>query len=286
MLNSQLEKSKLNKKEKISFIHHDRIIIHHYGKKVDFNLKREIKRSKSLPAGFSDPRKRVKKIKLARSVSLTNEISRNLNRKSIQHAGKKSNQKSSSALGKSSFVAFNEACIHQHDHRKTPHMHTTECDRHVSGLDKNRCTRFYFTKQTTPVRVYLSYNEKLIMASLTDMKDTKHLPLNSSFNGRKLSPKTLKSQFKLSPKFIEDAKNLIFLKDSLSFVPPININDYKLNEYPNKTSHILGNRGSFLSVKYKPVRRATQLSSSNTKNTKASVISSDKSKDEWITLNQ
>lgn len=126
-----------------------------------------------------------------------------------------------SAASKHSFVAFNEANIHEHDHRLTPHLHSFECDRYSSGTDQNRNSRFYFTKTTTPVRVYLSYNEKLLMPSIDEVKtDDKMGQFNAQLNGRKLSPRTLRNQLRLSQKFIEDAKNLVFLNDSLSLVPP------------------------------------------------------------------
>ncbi len=126
-----------------------------------------------------------------------------------------------SAISKHSFVPFNDSNIHEHDHRLTPHIHSFECDRYSSGNDQNRTNRFYFTRQTTPVRVYLNYNEKLLMPSIDEVKsDGSQVQFNAQLNGRKLSPRTLRTQLRLSQKFIDDAKNLIFLNESLSLVPP------------------------------------------------------------------
>jgi hypothetical protein len=128
-----------------------------------------------------------------------------------------------SAVSKHSFVAFDESNVHEHDHRLTPHIHSFECDRYSSGNDQNRNCRFYFTKNTTAVRVYMNYNEKLLMPSIDEVRHDGGggaPQFNSQLNGRKLSPRTLRNQLRLSQKFIEDARNLIFLNDSLSLVPP------------------------------------------------------------------
>lgn len=143
----------------------------------------------------------------------------------MQSAAIKSGIKSvgiASAASKHSFVPYNESNIHEHNHRVTPHLHSFECDRYSSGTDQNRNSRFYFTKQTTPVRVYLSYNDKLLMPSIDEVRtdENKVSQFNAQLNGRKLSPRTLRTQLRLSQKFIEDAKNLVFLNDSLSLVPP------------------------------------------------------------------
>jgi hypothetical protein len=129
----------------------------------------------------------------------------------------------SSAQAKSSYSAFPDAILHEHNHRPTPHMHSQPCDRLVSGVDKNRSSRFYFTKQRTPCRVYLSYNEKLASMSLDAANSLERgrisQQLNPALNGRKLSPKTLRSQLRINPQFIEDAKNLIFVRETMSLVP-------------------------------------------------------------------
>lgn len=126
-----------------------------------------------------------------------------------------------SAVSKHSYVPFNDANVHEHNHRITPHLHSFECDRYSSGTDQNRNSRFYFTKQTTPVRVYLNYNDKLLLPSIDEVRtDDKTSQFNAQLNGRKLSPRTLRTHLRLSQKFIEDARNLIFLNDSLSLVPP------------------------------------------------------------------
>lgn len=137
---------------------------------------------------------------------------------------KKLNQMSqvNSAESKSSFAPYGDSSVHEHNHRYTPHLHYESCDRYLSGFDKNRHTRFYFTKGQTPCRVYLSYNEKLISPSADfNSEKEKQSQINAVLNGRKLSPKTLKNQLKISPNFIEDAKNFIFIKESMSLIPPI-----------------------------------------------------------------
>lgn len=145
-----------------------------------------------------------------------------------------------SAASKSSFIPYISTSVHQHNHRCTPHLHSLDCDRLTSGLDKNRLTRFYFTKQTTPVRCYLSYNDKLLSPSgeiSLNFEKEKFSQLNPQLNGRKLSPRTLKTQLRLNPQFIEDAKNFIFFKESLSLVPAV---------APSTTSTINSNTFSFL----------------------------------------
>ena len=119
-----------------------------------------------------------------------------------------------SAKSKASYVAFGNMNVHEHNHQHQPHLHSYKCNRFASGLDKNRDSRFYFTKQTTAVRVYLSYNEKLAENQIADTKEDK-----STLNGRKLSARTLKNQLKISPHLIEEAKNYIFVKETLSLIP-------------------------------------------------------------------
>ncbi|CAF0706651.1 unnamed protein product [Brachionus calyciflorus] len=129
-----------------------------------------------------------------------------------------------SAASKQSFAPYASAPCHEHDHRYTPHLHTSECERYLSGFDKNRNSRFYYTKSITPCRVYLSYNEKLLTSGTEiqiDNKIEKLSQVNQGLNGRKLSPRTLKSHLKISPQFIEDAKNFIFVKETMSLIPPL-----------------------------------------------------------------
>jgi hypothetical protein len=150
-----------------------------------------------------------------------------------------------------SYVSFKHAVCHHHSHRKSPHVHARACDRFDSGFDKNRQSRFYFTKFETPVRVYVTYNERLLQGlpdTIKELKEhnTKEYKENKDNNndnlvtsqspttrimnnliysnqinqgGRKLSPRTLRHQLRISPKFIEEAKNYLFIKESLSFVP-------------------------------------------------------------------
>lgn len=127
-------------------------------------------------------------------------------------------------VNKSSFIPNLTGNVHEHNHRMTPHMHETTCDRFVSGIDKNRQSRFYFTKMPTPIRVYLNYSEKLVSAPTGIIDPASgnlgtNEQINPVLNGRKLSPKTLRSQLKVSPHFIDDAKNYIFNKETLSLVP-------------------------------------------------------------------
>lgn len=129
--------------------------------------------------------------------------------------------KMNSAGSKPSFAPFPNISVHEHLHRYTPHLHSSECDRYSSGLDKNRNSRFYFTRNLTPCRVYLSYNDKLLAGSTDLIADgrEKHSQVNQTLNGRKLSAKTLKTQLKISPQFIDDAKNFIFVKETMSLIP-------------------------------------------------------------------
>jgi hypothetical protein len=146
---------------------------------------------------------------------------------------------------KLSFISAQGAVVHQHNHLKTPHLHSTDCNRFTSGIDRNRQFRFYFTNIKTPCRVYLSYNEKLLQTGdpVLDQNTSNNLAkLDNSFNGRKLSPRTLRSQFKINPKFVEDAKNFTFNKETLSFVPilppivPQNMNNNNNNFNPVEQS--------------------------------------------------
>ena len=124
-----------------------------------------------------------------------------------------------------SFIANDGTPIHEHKHLSTPHLHNTDCDRYVSGIDKNRTARFYFTNEQTPIRVYIKYNESLIeqpegksfKTNTNDVKlnETKKLAI---VNGAKVSLTTLKGA--ISSKFLDEAKNLVFLNESMSFVPP------------------------------------------------------------------
>lgn len=127
-----------------------------------------------------------------------------------------------SAQSTHSFAPYADTSVHEHNHRYTPHLHSTECERYSSGFDKNRNSRFYYTKGLTPCRVYISYNDKLLGSNdyVIDQKEKLSLA-NQGLNGRKLSARTLKSQLKISPQFIEDAKNFVFIKETMSLVPPI-----------------------------------------------------------------
>lgn len=135
--------------------------------------------------------------------------------------GQMINLKTNSAGSKLSFNPFPNVSVHEHPHRYTPHLHSIQCDRYSSGFDRNRNSRFYFTKNLTPCRVYLSYNDKLTMGSADYLANEreKNSHANQNLNGRKLSAKTLKNQLKVSPQFIDDAKNFIFVKETMSLVP-------------------------------------------------------------------
>ena len=111
-----------------------------------------------------------------------------------------------------SFIAGDQRQVHYHNHMKTPHMHSINCERYVSGLDENRKQRFYFTSNLTPVRVYLSYD-----VSKENEKQEIHY---NALNGRKLSPKSLRKNFKLKDSLINVAKNLVFHSYCKSFIPP------------------------------------------------------------------
>ena len=107
-----------------------------------------------------------------------------------------------------SFIAGDK--VHFHNHMKNPHMHSSICDRYVSGLDQNRKQRFYFTSNLTPIRVYVSYDE-------FEHEKPLHYEI---LNGRKFSPKSLRKDFKLKDSLIDVAKNLVFHSSSKSFIPP------------------------------------------------------------------
>jgi hypothetical protein len=163
------------------------------------------------------------------------------------------------SLTQESFRPYTAAeTIHHHNHFNTAHLHKPqECDRFNSGLDRNRQSRFYFTSKKTSVRCYLNYDEKLVpVESENDTnfqekkpKDSKNFKASAAparlvkqshqkedknnkekpwvddknapaaLSGRKLSPRTLKNKFNISPKLIDDAKELVYAHESLSFVP-------------------------------------------------------------------
>jgi hypothetical protein len=123
------------------------------------------------------------------------------------------------ANARTSFVAFTNVNIHEHDHNRLPHLHRKDCERFTSGFDRNRQSRYYFTKQKTPLRVYVNYDSKLTDSSSDISIKPKESEFMQVLTGRKLSPRTLKSHFKVSPNFIDDAKNLVFVKETMSFVP-------------------------------------------------------------------
>ena len=113
--------------------------------------------------------------------------------------------------------------VHIHDHRTTPHLHTFSCERFTSGYDTNRQHRFYFTTGLTPVRVYLSYEDTKLNEKAKNEMSKREKVKNTSLNGRKLSPRTLKRNFRLSANLVEDAKNLIFMEETRSFIPQISL---------------------------------------------------------------
>jgi hypothetical protein len=130
------------------------------------------------------------------------------------------------------FTAYANTLVHQHNHLRRPHMHEKDCDRLTSGFDKNREKRFYFTCQLTPVRVYVNYDRA---SSTMDCR----LPNDKldEFNCRQLDASCLKSNFGISQKFIKDASEFYFLKETLSFVPLLN-EDQKLRHKKNRFQKI------------------------------------------------
>jgi hypothetical protein len=133
-----------------------------------------------------------------------------------------------------SFIADDHRKVHFHNHEKKPHMHSTNCDRYVSGIDQNRDKRFYFTSNLTPVRVYLNYN------NTPQIEGQIHF---GSLHGRKLSPKSLRKNFKLKDSFINVAKNLVFVSSSSSsyksFIPPdIYANRIKRRSHSASHTHL------------------------------------------------
>lgn len=116
-----------------------------------------------------------------------------------------------------SFIASRKRVVHQHSHRSSPHVHSGECDRFLSGIDRNRHLRYYFTNEPTPVRVYLTYS----LTGLTDSKQPNATPLPSemTLTNRKLSPRLYRNQYRLNPRYADEMKNYVFNKETLSFVP-------------------------------------------------------------------
>ena len=83
--------------------------------------------------------------------------------------------------------------VHIHEAKQLPHMHGVDCDRLMSAIDIQRDKRYYFTCDKTPVRVYIKYEEE--------------------------QEKRVKKGHSLSKKFSKEASNLIFIQETLSFIP-------------------------------------------------------------------
>lgn len=132
------------------------------------------------------------------------------------------------------FVADQNKVIHQHDHLNYPHMHQTECNRLLSGIDKNRDKRYYFTRHVTPVRVYISYDKGASAYNRRAVDEFDEL------NGRQLSANCLKNQIGISSKFLKDASEFYFIRETLSFVPVLNeeqIQAFKKKHHQKHDTH-------------------------------------------------
>jgi hypothetical protein len=80
-------------------------------------------------------------------------------------------------------------------------------------------------------KVYIHYNERLLSTPQAEVsKEAKDHPAvtvnvntnaNAGLHGRKLSPRTLRSHFHINSQYLEEAKNFVFNKDSMSFTPVI-----------------------------------------------------------------
>lgn len=98
--------------------------------------------------------------------------------------------------------------MHLHDHINRPHLHSSECDRLISGYDKDRHKRFYFTTNLTPVRCYVSYS-KTISSIKKDLND---------YNGNQV-PKNTLLRLGISHEYINEVTKFIFSKETCSFTP-------------------------------------------------------------------
>jgi hypothetical protein len=116
------------------------------------------------------------------------------------------------------FTPYENKVVHQHDHLSFPHIHRRDCNRLVSGSDKNRDKRFYFTRNVTPVRVYVRYEHTGGSKSAKKLAATE-LPKFAHYNGQKLNANVLRNTLGMSNKFIKEASNLVFVHESLSFIP-------------------------------------------------------------------
>lgn len=117
------------------------------------------------------------------------------------------------------YVPIKSRIIHKHEHLDGPHMHNNECNRLTSAIDKDRAKRFYFTNSVTPVRVYISYENN-------SKNDKYNL---ETINGMKLGRSVLFG-IGLSPKFVDEAANFIFHKDTLSFIPAISDKKHNIHK--------------------------------------------------------
>jgi hypothetical protein len=69
----------------------------------------------------------------------------------------------------------------------------------------------------------LNYRDLKDYKEPKDPKDGHQWGANGKYDvtlhGRKLSPRTLRTHFRVSPQFLEEAKNFVFNKESMSFTP-------------------------------------------------------------------
>ena len=105
---------------------------------------------------------------------------------------------------------------HHHSEIKPIEMHNEDS---IYKDDKKRTTKasklFEEKKKTHASKLY-DYHEKM---QIHTHNNEKPLPNLSTLSGRKLSPNTLRNRLKLSDKFLEEAKDLIYSHDTLSLVP-------------------------------------------------------------------
>ena len=118
--------------------------------------------------------------------------------------------------------------IHKHDHSNLPHMHNPDdirCISNISGYDSHRHKRYYFTTEKTPCRIYIVYGgTALSLSAFVDETQDGHqrgkikYQIKNVAEYQRLSENQLK-QLNISKKFFDEAKNMIYCRDTNSFIP-------------------------------------------------------------------
>ena len=178
-------------------------------------------------------------------------ISRNLGEKSKKseahhHKSPFEEAKSEELEDDKEYIPYAYRDLHRHCHNSSqlPHIHNkSECDRLMTAFDKQREKRYYFTNHLTPVRVYIKYETVKID------KSPEGTPIKSANKRNQLF---LRHSLGVSKKFLKEAANMRFVKETLSFIPTG-------SKYPQFAKLQDGDNESLKSVRSDSRAQATKL---------------------------